>query len=199
MANRFYLVPKIGDGLTPFTAFRPKYTDNGDLGAGWNLSGRFSSLDYGAEACMLMVSDVTAEEHNALAAQTDVLAVPIPLNDNVGAAAVNIIQNKLEGANLPAEWVTTALTYRQVLRTVRRIITFIQRFRGLFNASIFIDGVTLDSRINQIPAAKRSRLADTAADLGLSTEGITGTTTIRVALRMVADQLPDVVLGGETI
>jgi hypothetical protein len=69
----------------------------------------------------------------------------------------------------------------------------------LFSDRIFVDGVTLNSRVNQIPQAKRTRLADTATDLGLDTSGIVGTTTIRVALRILANQLPGTVLNGEDI
>ena len=199
MAVRFYLVPKIGDGLTPFTAFRPKYTGPNDLGPGISLAGRWSANDYGLEDCFLLCADVTTSEHTALNAQTDVLAVPLLLDNQVSALAVGTIQTKLEDLKLPAEWVTTALTYRQVVRRVRKIIAFVQRFRGLFGESPFVGGLTLDSQVNDIPQAKRQRLADTADDLGLDRSSITSTTTIRAALRILADQLPDATMRGEAV
>lgn len=198
MAVHVYLVPKIGDGLTPFSAFRPKYTDPDSVQAGWNISGRWQAMDYGPENAFLLIADTTNAEHTALSSQVDVLAVP-NFNSQVASLAVSTIQSKLESANLPAEWVNNTLTYRQVIRRVRRIITFMQRYFGIHRESAFAGGLTLDTRINQIPQARRQRLAATAQDLGLDTSGISGTTTIRQALRILADQLPDVVLQGETL
>jgi hypothetical protein len=198
MAVHFYLVPKIGDGITPFTAFRPKYTDRDSVQAGWNVDGRWTSLDYGAEDAFLLSADLTAGEHTLLSALSDVITIP-NLNSLVSSTAIATVKLKLEGANLPADWVTTELTYRQVITVVRKCISFMQRFRGLYQDRIFSGGITLDSRINQIPLEKRTRLADTATDLGLSVAGITGTTTIRKALVMLASQLPGVVLSGEQV
>lgn len=198
MPNRFYVVPKAADDVIP-GAVRPKYTEAGALGVGWNLAGRWQALDYGLEDCFLLVANVTADEHNALNAQTDVLAVPLQLDNQVSALAETTIKSKLEAIRIPAEWVSTSLTYRQVVRRVRRIISLVQRFRGKFSESVFAGGLTLDSQINDIPQAKRQRLAETAQELGLSTDGISSTTTIRAALRILADQLPDVTLGGEVV
>lgn len=198
MAQRFYLVPKVGDGLTPFSAFRPKYTDPDDLGAGWNLAGRWQALDYGSEASFLMAADVTGAEHTSLSAQTDVLAVPPALDNNVSAIALATVRSKLEAANLPGSWVTTSHTYRQVLRTVRRAITLVQRYRGLHGLPLF-DGVTLATQWNQLTQAQKDRFRAAADDLGLDYSAVTNDMTLRQILKLVADQLPDITLGGETL
>lgn len=195
---RVYLVPKIGDGQSPDTAFRPKYTDLDSLGAGWNLNGRWTSLDYGAENLFMLVAQVTAEEHTLLNAQTDVLAVP-DLDNQVSGPAIPVIESKLEAANLPGDWVNTSMTYRQVCKRVRKIVSFMQRYFGEYADSIFAGGLTLDTRINQIPQARRQRMATVAGTLGLDTSGLGGTTTIRQALRILADQIGDATIGGEDL
>lgn len=199
--NRFYLLPKIGTGsIDPFDPFRPKYTDPDSLGAGWNIGGRWVAMDYGIEDCFLMrIHDITPEEHTALNSQTDVIGVPSPLSDNVSAAALSVIQTRLEGMNIPANWVTTSHTYLQVLKAVRRAITFMQRFHGLYVMKLFQAGITLDTQINQLTQAQRGRLIATADSLNLDTSGITNQMTIRQALKQIADQLPDVNIGGDTI
>lgn len=199
MANRFYFVPKIGDGLTPLSAFRPKYTDSGDLGAGWNLAGRWNAIDYGMENCFLIAADVTPEEHTSLNAQTDVLAVPSPIDSNVSAAALSVVQSRLESMNIPGNWVTTAHTYRQVLRTARRVIEFMRHFRRLNNAERLFNGHALATRWNQLTEEMRQKLRTVADELGLDYSGVTNTMTLRQILKLIADQLPDSTLGGEML
>lgn len=187
----FALVPKIGDGLSPSTAFRPKYTDPGSLGVGLDLVG-WSALDYGAEPIFLIRVNLTAAQRAALQSQPDAMVVPANLDNTVSALAVTTIKNQLEASNIPAEWVTTDLTYRQVLRRFRRVITFMQRYNGLWGAlRLFASGITLDTRLNQLTATQRMRLADAADSLGLDRSGLVNTMTIRQALRTLADQLPD--------
>jgi hypothetical protein len=194
-----FLTPKIGTGAYT-SPYRPKYTDPGSLGAGIDLApGSWAAMDYGFEALFLVKADLTTTQRTALSAQTDVLMVPANLDSTVSAAALARIQSTLEAANLPAEWVTTALTYRQVLRRVRRVITFMQRWQGMFGDRVFVNGITLDTRWNQLPANIQQRLRDVAASLTLDTSSITNNTTLRTILRVVADQLPDQDLGGVTL
>lgn len=201
---RFYLVPMIGNGqdvplseLSPTTGnFRPKYTDPGVLGPVGEFS--WSGMPYPFENVYLLGADVTPEQHAALSAQADVLAVPNALDSNVSALAVTTIQSKLEAINVPAEWVTTSLTYRQVLRRVGKIIQFAQRHRGL-HALRLLDGMTLDTRWNQLTEAQRTRLRSVADSFGIDYSGVTNTMTLREILRFLADQLPSFVLKGETL
>lgn len=197
MANRFYFVPKTADDVIP-GAVRPKYTEAGSLGAGWDVRGRFQAIDYGMEDCYLLVVDVTPEEHTSLNAQTDVLAVPSPLSSNVSAAALSVVQSRLESMNIPGNWVTTSHTYLQVLKTARRVIVFMQKFRALSGIRLF-NGNTLATRWNQLDEATRQRLRDAADALGLDYSGVTNTMTMRQILKLIADQLPDSTFGGETL
>lgn len=185
---RFYVVPKIGTGATLDDAFRPKYVDHDSVQAGWNVDGRYQGMDYGLENVFLLALDVTGAEHTALTAQADVLAVPSPITDTVSALALNTVKTKLEAGNIPADWVTTSLTYQQVLARVIRLVQFMQRFHGLFG-QLFAGGATLDTRINQLPVNARQALNQAAQSMGADTSSITGTTLIRAALVIVADQL----------
>lgn len=195
---RFYFVPKIGDGLGPRTGFRPKYTDPGVLGAGLDVRD-WSANDYGSEAVMILAANVTPEQHTALSAQQDVIAIPATLDTPISALALSTIQAKLEALNLPCEWLTTATTYRQALRTLIKIISFAGRYQVVSGRQwIFTGGVTLDTRWNQLSQAVKLNLRDTADSLGLDSSGVTATMTMRQILRAVADQLPEFTIRGET-
>jgi hypothetical protein len=191
-----FLTGRVGTPFGGGTLWSPKYVGpNGGLGAGNDIL-LFSAMDYGVEDLFLVKADLTAAQRTALSAQADVLVVPTNLDANVSALAVNRIQTQLEAANLPAEWVTTSLTYRQVLRVVRKIIMFRQRLRGDFGEALFGGGVTLDTRWNQLSAGVQQRLRDAAASFNLDTSSITNNSTMRQILRVVASQLPDAEFGG---
>jgi hypothetical protein len=180
------------------SAFRPKYVDPGSLGVGLDI-GAFASLDYGTEPIYLLRAELTQEQRTALQSQPDVMVVPANLDATVSALALTTIQAKLEAANLPAHWITTDMTYRQVLRGFRRVLTFMQRWQGLGFARLFASGVTLDTRLNQLTATQRQRLSAVADDLGLDSSGVTNTMTLRQVLKLIADQLPDITFGGDPI
>lgn len=192
---RFYLVPKVGDG-TKGNSFRPKYTDPNSLGEGWHVA--WQGMDYGQEDTFLLACDVTPQQHTTLAAQSDVLSVPVPLDDTVSPVALTVVQNQLEAMRIPGSWVTTDHTYRQVLRTTARIILFMQRYQGMFpEERAFPTGVTLATRFNQLTAGQRQRLIDVSDSLGIDRTGLTGAMTLRELLRALADQLPAVTIRGE--
>jgi hypothetical protein len=194
MAIRFYLLPKIGDGLTFATAFRPAYVSDG------GIVGRYTAIDYGKEVWMLVGADVTGAEHTAIVAHTDVTAVPANLDDTVGGA-LSTVQTKLELANLPADWVTSGMTWRTVVKWTIRILLLMQRFRGLLSsAARFFATVTLDSTVGDLSALVRQRFITAAASFGLTTTGITLGMTIRAALILLGQQMTfSVVFQGETV
>lgn len=187
MALRFYLVPKIGDGLTPMTAVRPKYV--ADLSVG------FAAMDYGREDLMLVGVDVSVAQHTSIAANADVTVIPSNLDATIG---VNLaaVQASLEGWNLPAEWVTSGMTYRFVIGKVGRLLTFMQRFRTR-DVGRFFATTTLDALVSSLTQAVRAAIQDVAASLDIDASAITGAMTVRHALKILLDQMPGFALMGE--
>jgi hypothetical protein len=195
--SRFSLMPAVGDGLTQATIRRAKYVDADALRAGWTLA-PYMALDYGLEPVFLVATDLSTSDQALLAAQPDVTIVPANLDATVTAGALPVVQAALEALNLPAQWVTTAHTYRQVLGVVVRISLLAQRFHGLGFGRIFTSGVTLNTTISALSAQARTRLATAAQGLGLDTSGVTNGVTLRQALKLLGDQLTSTyTFGGE--
>lgn len=188
MAKRFYVVPKDGDG-TNDSPFRPKYIDDAGLG--------YSAMDYGLEDTFLVACEVSDAQHTLLASQLDVIAIPAELDGLIGLPALATVQSKLEGLHIPADWVTTNHTYRDVIRLTGKLFLFMQRFHGTFLRKFFL-AVNLDTRINQLSQTQKTELLDVAASLGIDTSSVTQSMTLRRALKLLADQLPAFVLRGET-
>lgn len=198
---RFYFVPKIGTGVRP-DSFRPKYVTPATMTAPIPaplISVDWQGMDYGSEEMFFIAVDVTTEQHTTLSAQTDVLSVPAPLDTQVSGPALPVVQAQLEAMNIPASWVTTDNTYREVLRAAGKMVLIMQRYQGLFgDVRLFESGITLGTRWNQLSATQRQRLQDVAASLNIDTSGLTGAMTLRQILRAVGDQLPAFSFGGET-
>lgn len=196
MAVRFYLVPLQlavpgGGGIAEGNYNRPKYF----LEAGVSLT---DSAPYGIDNTYLVAADVTNVQHSAINANADVTSIPLDIDQQIGGALA-AVQSALEALRIPSGWVTATMTYRFVLSIVRRIFQFLQRFSGISRKSIFDSGITLDSTIGQLTVNQRQALQNAADNFGLDTSTITGTTTIRQALKIVADQMPSVSMLGVTL
>lgn len=190
MALRFYVVPKVGTGASMEDPLRPKYIP--ELGQLW------SAMDYGKEGTMLAAADVTSAQHTALAANADVTAIPAALDSTVTNGALTTIRAQLEALKIPAGWVTTAHTYRQVVGAVGRIFMLMQRFDGMFRRVFFETGIQLDTRMNQLTAGQRQALQQAADSFGLNSSTVTGATTVRQVLKIWIDQMGPFTLHGET-
>lgn len=195
MAVRFYLLPlqpasgigAIADG----NYARPKYV----LEAGVS---RCDCAPYGLETTYLVAADVTGAQHTALAANGDVTALPLDIDQQIGGNLA-AVQSALEALRIPAGWVTSGMTYHTVLAVVRRLFAFLQRFGGISRKSIFDAGITLDSTISQLTQNQRNVLQAAADAFAIDTSTITGATTIRQALKIVSDQMPPVTMFGVSL
>lgn len=191
-----FFVPKVGTGARG-DAFRPKYfTAEGPTPA--LVATVWGAMDYGSENVMLVDAQVTSAQRTTLSAQVDVLTVPASLDSLVSGAALPTVQSKLEAMGLPGNWITTAMTYRQAVRTVMKVIQFAQRFNGLFPTDrIFASGITLDTQWNQLTQAQKDRLRTAADTFGLDYSSVTNAMTLRQILRLLGDQIPTLTVGGE--
>jgi hypothetical protein len=189
MAARLYFIPEQSAVVNGVPCRFPKYLGWRDIAPLAGVEGiGFSALDYGFEPVFLVGAEVTAAQHAILAAQTDVLAVPANLDNNLSAAAVTATRNFLEILNVPAVWVTTAQTYRQVVRVIGGLFQFMQRLHGIQPSRLFQAGTTLSTQYSQLPANSRASLLQAAQSFGYDTTSLSGTSTLRQILKVLADQ-----------
>lgn len=197
-----YIVPIVGTG-TAGDNRRAKYAFTPDANGNLVLNFQHSAMDYGTQPIMLMAANVTNAVDATLSAEADVQKIPDNLDAQIGGAALSIVQNALENRNLPSGWVTQSMTYRELLRTVGGFFAFMQRYNVVSGTNDLLMGgsVNLNTQFNQLPQPVRQALQATALDLNLNTTGMSGTTTLRVILKNIADQWGQrvIVLGGITI
>lgn len=156
-------------------------------------------MPFGNEGHYLVAVEAEADVHTALAALPNVLALPEDLDSRI--TGVTALRSALEARNMPAHWITTSLTYRQALRGLAGMFQFAGIYHAETGLRLFRAGIDLTTRMNQIPAAERTRLTEVAAKTGLDTSGVAGTTTVRQLLKLLGDQWLDrqIYLGSGVI
>ena len=184
MAVRFYLMPLNGAGTLDDPRV-PKYAAL--------VSGQWSSMDFGAEPICIFSCDVSDAEHTSLTAgHSDVVALPLNLDANVSAGALSAVTAALEAINVPAQWVNTSLTYRQVARIVVGYCQFLQRLHFVHGAArVFGGTVTMATTFGSLSATLQADLIATALSFDFDTTGLTADTTVRQILTSLADQWGD--------
>ena len=183
MPVRFYLTPNVND---PELGDGPKYL----FPQGTLFDVHYRAMRYGLEPVWLAAANVTAAHHSTLTAQSDVLGTPVTLaqlDRNINPGQVAGVQAALELLNLPGNWVTTARTWREVLRVIASIFQLSQRFKGRHRKSFFEGGLNLNRTWGSLPSERRAELSTTFADFGWSQNWVDGD-PLRVVLRNLAAQ-----------
>ena len=190
MAARLFFAPKVSltDPNNPEPYMGPKYFADGTV-----APTQWASLDF--DTYYLVSADLPAADITLINSQADASVLPVNLDTNLTAGQVTAIQNRLEGMNMPANWVSTSDTWRGVLRVIGGMIRFNQRFKGHGDgAGMFQPGITLSSTVGDLPVGVRQRLNNAATSLGLDTSGITLSTTLRAVYRNLGQQLQNIPL-----
>lgn len=179
MTVRVYIMPLVIGGGPSGLGRKAKYTPAG-----------FHLIPYGAENVCILAADVDAATHATISADPQVSSLPANLANNLTAGAVTQAQTFLDGLNIPSQWVSTSLTYTQLVRIIGSLFEIAQMFEGSIG-SIFTGGVTLATQFQALPANVRTTLQQIATSRGWDTSGLTATSTVRQILKFMADQFPN--------
>jgi hypothetical protein len=183
---RFYLAPKIGSGVKG-DAYRPKYFDGMDK----------SAMDFGMEPVLLVGARPTAVQEASLAAHLDVIVIPLPLDSLISPLVRPTVQARLESLNLPGNALTETSTYRDLVRLIARMCFVAQRYHGLFLETPFANGVTLETKLNQMGAEQRQRLFTAMDSLNVQSASVTTAMALREAFAIWLAQIPPIAMEGE--
>ena len=187
---RIFIIPLMETLVGGITFRAPKYLGGTNQVAplvGLENIGTFDLVDYGFEPVCIFIAEVTAEQITILSNQADVLTVPVNLDSNLGAGAVTTVKNFLETLHIPAGWVSTSFTYRQILRIVSGLFRYMQALHGLHPVKLFSGGVTLATQFQALSADVQTAMIAAAQTLGIDTSPLQPTTTLRSILKTMAD------------
>lgn len=147
---------------------------------------------YGAEGVCLVAVDVSSLDHGIISGNSDVLSFPENLDANPGSAARNTAVTALEARGIPAGWVQAGMSWRQILRSVAKIVRVTKEMDGAANliGRLLSNGRTLSTQLQDLPQGIRQRMIAYAQRNGWDTSGLSNTSTIRQILKFLADQVP---------
>lgn len=179
------VIEMIGDQLTK----HPKY-DALYAGANWQ------AMDYGREGSFLVAADVNNPVHNAIVANADVASFPANLDNQIGTALATVM-TEAESRHIPIAGIAGTSTYRQLLRRVVICCQLGQRLEGVqgslqkaLRATLFGNGITLNSPFSDLPLGVRTSLVTTFDSFGFDRSTLTGASTLRQILAAFRDQWP---------
>ena len=160
------LGPKHGGLYTPHPVTDHKFTMK-------------SAGDFGPNICFVQMH-TDAAGHATISADPEVFVIPDDLSATLGAVTALALETRLENNNLPGNWVTATLTWRQFLRRFFGIIHLLQRMGGFrpFRA-LLGPGVTWNTTLGDLDLDMRQRLAAAADREGVDRTGITAASTLR--------------------
>lgn len=185
MTVRFYVLPLI---RTPVRI--PKYFADPKFGIpGINVS--YSLQDYGEIDMCIVCTNVTNQQHNTLISNSDVLAIPINIDQNLTPNAVTTAVNFLETYNIPAGWINTTQAYRYVLRIVTCMFMYMQKVKDILGHTITMPNGWASLTMAQVPTDIRSAMASAADAQNYDYSWVTGSTTVRQILKQMADNWSD--------
>lgn len=187
MASRFYVLPKVTE-TGVINGLGPKYL----IGVGIHFQG----MDYGLETIYVLGAEVSPAQHASISANSDVIAVPANLDAQVGGNLA-AVKSALQSVHIPAAWIVSTHTYREIIGIVGNAFQFLQRLNGRWRKSVFESGITLATTFAQLTQNQRDVLRNVADSFGMDYSAITGATTIEDALFILADQLGSFPLFGE--
>jgi hypothetical protein len=192
---RWYFMPNLpySDTRLPKYLYHGRFPERGGVQvASWH------KLNYGLIDACLVWADLTQEQHEQLAAEPDVAAVPLNLDETVSDTALPRVKAVMEALRIPAEWVTTAYTYRTLLRMVAGLMLFACRYHAMHNEQLIDSVAQLDVRWNQIPSARQNRIKATADDMGYDYSAVQPTWLVRRILLHLAQQwgVAPILIGG---
>lgn len=172
----------------------PKYTDT------LPKTTLMDWFTYGEESVFLLAMDIDDVTHTAFAAHADVSAFPQNIDNQVGAA-LGTVQTQLESFNLPGDVVGAGTTYRTILRGIIAIFAVMQRYAGITGGQQLVFGAdtNLDRTLGSIPLAVRNALQQACNELQFNTSSLTGASTIRDLLKLLASQPINITLLGVPI
>jgi hypothetical protein len=183
--TRLYIMPLVSVvNERGITQRYPKYRDTSLASANWG------AMDYGFRPVCLVAADMTNTDHAALIANADVYAFPDNFQTS-GATVANqsaTLTNKLESFGIPAQWVGSQSTYLSVAHTAGAMFQYMGRLNSILGNVDPFAGATLNTKISGLSQATQDAIFAAGASFGWNMNGISNQTTLRNAIKYMADQ-----------
>ena len=152
------------------------------------LAVQWSAKDYGSIDMMVVAVNAEEADHTYLAAQSDVYAFPENLDVNPSPAELSALEDYLEIAFIPAQWLSPSETWREALRTITGMFLFMQRLTGITGENPLTWGITLNTQFRNIDQQYQDAITEAFVTLDYDETVLRDNWTLRIILKNAADQ-----------
>jgi len=143
-------------------------------------------MDYGAFGLMnfglILAVDISAADDAFLVAKADVY--PIPFNLDTSISDVQGTRDYFEAFYVPAQWLTPANSYRELMRQTAGMFQFCQRYFGI-SGEILLSQVDLDTAYRNFPVEVQAAFSQAVESFGYDSGLIRPNNDLRQMLRVV--------------
>lgn len=194
-----YLCDRIGDGLSPQTAFSPLLRSYLNTAVGES----YHSMDYPQRGKHLVVYSAEPARHVVVQAVSGITRI-IPVVsvtkaqlitnldtalDVLFSVAVLIdLRNELEANGINTAWASGSTTMRELLRYMLRQHTLGQVLHSFPNAKDFLTA-GINNTVASVPVSARNQISSWMVSRGLDTTWITGATLVREVLHYIQQNM----------
>lgn len=202
MPYNIYVVPSIGDGLGPWTAYRVNYADTVEINFTTTHS---NAIFFYGKKCWLCFVNAPDSVHTHIQGLTGtVRLIPMtsvtlaqlranydtPLASIFPAQDLVALKNNLEQKGFPMDWADASTTLKDTVKHLRQICmaSDIMLGENNTNAANFLTS-NLDATVGSLTAAVRNAARTWMQSKGLDTSWITNSNTVRQVMRYIARYL----------
>jgi hypothetical protein len=145
----------------------------------------FAMMDYGfTNWGLLIAKDISREDQEFLALQSDVFRFP----DDLDGPVDQDIQAFFEGVHLPTDWMTPSTTWRELLRQTAGMFQFNQRYAGIAametgEAHSIFDNADLSTRLRQMTADEQQWFLAAVDSFGFDSGQINDNNQLRLLVK----------------
>lgn len=184
VALRFYIVPVVQVGIYRSPAHfggRSNPVDAELAGMTWGM------MDYGLINVGMVGAQVNPTQITYLNGLTDIIVIPANIDNTIGANLATV-KSKLAAFDIPNVSIQAADTYRLAMREVAGSFQFMQRLSAITGVNPTTLNIHLSTTYGQLNQTWKNALQQTASELGYSTAGINGSSTLEEILISIGNQ-----------
>jgi hypothetical protein len=186
---RFYIAPieQVGDYRGPeYFLWRYDADPLNSVDCRWSLKDYGSQINTG-----VLAADIEIDDHAYVSSQADVFSFPENIDVNPSPAELSALEDFMEIAYIPADWLLPNMSWREVIRTITGMFLFMQRLTAITGDSPLDWGITLNTSFGDIPTDKQDAIIEAYDSLGYDSSVLKDNWTLRIILKNTADQWGD--------
>ncbi len=151
--------------------------------------GFVATRTFGRDPFYFAVGYLTEAEKDSIDLIPGIQAFPENIDNNIPAAQVSNIKSKLDSKDIPSHFVSTAVTWRNLLRFLAQYTQIGQRFYSQAKRKMISGNIAMNTEWQDLPQGAKDKLLNVATSFNMTKEGFTASSTVGQILKGLVDQM----------